>query len=112
MSVFHELTAAFSSVRAAFLQSPGVMRLQERRIGVEHYAAYLSQVFHHTRENPQIQALATVYFRGQQRAAIKRFFRHASSEIGQCIAQTIKHWHFPSADSEYETEFPIILQAN
>jgi hypothetical protein len=38
--------------------------------------------------------------------------QYASSEIGQCIAQTIKHWHFPSADSEYETEFPIILQAN
>jgi hypothetical protein len=38
--------------------------------------------------------------------------QYAGSEIGQCIAQTIKHWHFPSADSEYETEFPIILQAN
>ena len=38
--------------------------------------------------------------------------QYANSEIGQCIAQTIKHWHFPSADSEYETEFPIILQAN
>ena len=38
--------------------------------------------------------------------------QYSNSEIGQCIAQTIKHWHFPSADSEYETEFPIILQAN
>jgi predicted Zn finger-like uncharacterized protein len=38
--------------------------------------------------------------------------QYANSEIGQCIAQTIRHWHFPSADSEYETEFPIILQAN
>jgi predicted Zn finger-like uncharacterized protein len=38
--------------------------------------------------------------------------QYANSEIGQCIAQTIKHWHFPAADSEYETEFPIILQAN
>jgi predicted Zn finger-like uncharacterized protein len=38
--------------------------------------------------------------------------QYAGSEIGQCIAQTIRHWHFPSADSEYETEFPIILQAN
>ncbi|MCU1282837.1 MAG: family finger-like protein [bacterium] len=38
--------------------------------------------------------------------------QYANSEIGQCIAQTIKHWHFPSADAEYETEFPIILQAN
>jgi predicted Zn finger-like uncharacterized protein len=38
--------------------------------------------------------------------------QYANSEIGQCIATTIKHWHFPSADAEYETEFPIILQAN
>jgi predicted Zn finger-like uncharacterized protein len=38
--------------------------------------------------------------------------QYANSEIGQCIAQTIRHWHFPSADTEYETEFPIILQAN
>ena len=38
--------------------------------------------------------------------------QYANSEIGQCIAQTIKHWHFPSADADYETEFPIILQAN
>jgi hypothetical protein len=36
----------------------------------------------------------------------------ASSEIGQCITQTIKRWRFPSADAEYETEFPIILQAD
>jgi hypothetical protein len=82
MSTFHELTAAFRAVQSSFLHSPGLLRLQEGRIGVEHYAAYLTQVFHHTRENPQIQALATVYFRGHQRAAIKRFFRHASSEIG------------------------------
>jgi predicted Zn finger-like uncharacterized protein len=38
--------------------------------------------------------------------------QYANSEIGQCLTQTIKHWHFPSADAEYETEFPIILQAN
>jgi hypothetical protein len=82
MSTLHELTTAFRAVQSSFLHSPGLRRLQEGTIGVEHYAAYLTQVFHHTRENPQIQALATVYFRGHQRAAIKRFFRHASSEIG------------------------------
>ena len=38
--------------------------------------------------------------------------QYANSEIGQCLTQTIKRWHFPSADAEYETEFPIILQAN
>jgi Iron-containing redox enzyme len=82
MSTFHELTIAFRAVQNSFLQSAGLRRLQEGKIGLTHYAAYLTQVFHHTRENPQIQALATVYFRGHQRAAIKRFFRHASSEIG------------------------------
>ena len=38
--------------------------------------------------------------------------QYAGSEIGQCLTQTIKHWHFPSADADYGTEFPIILQAN
>jgi len=36
---------------------------------------------------------------------------YANSEIGVCLTQTIKHWHFPAADAEYETQFPIILQA-
>jgi predicted Zn finger-like uncharacterized protein len=36
----------------------------------------------------------------------------AGSEIATCITQSIKHWHFPAADGEYETEFPIILQAD
>jgi predicted Zn finger-like uncharacterized protein len=36
---------------------------------------------------------------------------YANSEIGQCLTQTIRRWHFPAADAEYETEFPIILQA-
>jgi hypothetical protein len=82
MGAFVELEAAFRSVQAEFLHSEGLIRAFRGGIRPEHYASYLRQVFHHTRENPQIQALATVYFRGHQRAAIKRFFRHASSEIG------------------------------
>jgi hypothetical protein len=82
MKTFDELRNAFASVQADFLESPGLRRLREGTISVSHYAGYLRQVFHHTRENPQIQALATVYFRGHQRDSIKRFFKHASSEIG------------------------------
>jgi predicted Zn finger-like uncharacterized protein len=37
---------------------------------------------------------------------------YSNAEIGTCITQTIKHWHFPSSDAEYETEFPILLQAD
>jgi hypothetical protein len=82
MTAFEKLRLAFEPVQAAFLRTPALRRVREGNITVLHYAAFLEQVFHHTRENPQIQALATVYFRGGQRSAIKRFFRHASSEIG------------------------------
>ncbi len=82
MNTVSELQRAFKAVLAKFMSNPGVNRVFEGSLEVDHYASYLQQVFHHTRENPQIQALATVYFRGHQRAAIKRFFRHASSEIG------------------------------
>ena len=82
MNSFQQLREAFKLVQEAFLTSPGLRRLADGKIGVAHYASFLQQVFHHTRENPQIQALATVYFRGHQRGAIRRFFRHASSEIG------------------------------
>jgi len=46
------------------------------------YRAILREIFHHTRENPQLQALATVYFRGRQRDMVKSFFAHAASEVG------------------------------
>ncbi len=82
MEARDHLQSAFESVQGTFLRSCALVRVSKREIGLDHYASYLRQVFHHTRENPQIQALATVYFRGHQRAAIKRFFKHASSEIG------------------------------
>lgn len=37
--------------------------------------------------------------------------QYADSEIGQCLTQAIKKWRFPSSEGEYETEFPILLQA-
>jgi len=82
MEAFRELQEAFVPVQAAFFRTGGIQRVMQGSVGSPHYASYLRQVFHHTRENPQIQALATVYFRGHQRAVIKRFFKHASSEIG------------------------------
>ncbi len=37
---------------------------------------------------------------------------YASSELGTCMQQTIRRWHFPPSDSDYETQFPLILTAN
>ncbi len=82
MSYRQQLENTFASVLSEFNASPGMQRLASGELGVEHYKAYLRQVFHHTRENPQLQALATVYFKGHQRSVVKRFFKHATSEIG------------------------------
>lgn len=57
-------------------------RLAEGSLTVTHYASLMRQIFHHALENPQIQALATVRFRGKQRRAVGEFYRHALSEIG------------------------------
>ncbi|MDW8283507.1 MAG: AgmX/PglI C-terminal domain-containing protein [Myxococcales bacterium] len=37
---------------------------------------------------------------------------YAGTELGQCMQQTIRRWHFPPSDSDYETQFPLLLTAN
>lgn len=108
MNAFEELGSAFRSVQQAVLRTPAMRRVQEGGIGIAHYASYLRQVFHHTRENPQIQALATVYFRGHQRTAIKRFFRHASAEIGhdQLALNDLRTLGFDVSRVPYENPLP------
>lgn len=76
------LKGEFGESLGRFNKSAPIQRVMSRDLGVEHYKALMRQIFHHTRENPQLQTLATVHFRGSQRAVIKRFFKHATSEIG------------------------------
>ncbi|MEN7344252.1 MAG: iron-containing redox enzyme family protein [Pseudomonadota bacterium] len=82
MTKWHEVMTEFQVALAKFLTTPAIQRLNSGDVELKHYQAILRQIFHHARENPQIQALATVYFRGEQRETIKRFYAHASSEIG------------------------------
>lgn len=74
--------AAWQPVATAFMNSQPLRRIAAGDITVAHYQAIMRQIFHHARENPQLQALATVYFRGPQRQAIRKFYQHAISEIG------------------------------
>lgn len=37
---------------------------------------------------------------------------YGGTELGTCMQQTIRRWHFPPSDSDYETQFPLILTAN
>lgn len=82
MDYSEKIHSAFDEVFDEFTASRPIVRLMSGDITVEEYRWVLRQIFHHSRENPQLQALATVYFRGHEREVIKRFYKHASSEIG------------------------------
>ena len=56
--------------------------LAQGRITLDQYKSVLREIYHYSKEDPQIQALATVYFRGDDRGTVKMFLKHAISEIG------------------------------
>lgn len=80
--MFDLITARFQPTLATFLKSPPMRKLLSGDLSAAHYRAIMREIFHHTRENPQLQALATVYFRGRQRDMVRSFYAHAASEIG------------------------------
>ena len=80
--MFEELKKRFEPILDEFLASRTMTSLMRGELTVEEYRSVLRQIFHHTRENPQLQALATVYFRGRNREMVRLFYSHAASEIG------------------------------
>jgi len=61
---------------------PSFQRILNSKIELKHYQSILRQAYYHARERPQVQAFATVFFRGHQRKHLRTFFRDALSEIG------------------------------
>lgn len=82
MNYLEKIKSEFQPILQDFNQSPVMQRIMRGDFTLEHYKSLMRQISHHTRENPQLQALATVYFRGQQRKMIQLFYKHAMSEIG------------------------------
>jgi pyrroloquinoline quinone (PQQ) biosynthesis protein C len=80
--MFIELRNRFDPILEQFLSSPPMKLLASGKLTVDEYRSILKQVYYYVRENPQLQALATVYFRGRQRDLVKSFYQHAVSEIG------------------------------
>lgn len=82
MTPFEDLSVAWVSVEQRFMDSRPMKRLFAGDLTAVNYAAYLRETYFYTRENPQIQALATAWFRGEDRQMVKPFLRHALSETG------------------------------
>jgi len=76
------LVQSWNETQAQLANTSALRLAREGRLTRVQYAAVLRQIFHQARENPQIQALATVRFRGHQRAMVSTFYRHAISEVG------------------------------
>ncbi|MGE0715701.1 MAG: iron-containing redox enzyme family protein [Alphaproteobacteria bacterium] len=84
MSIIFEtaIEESWRQVSRRFLSSPTMRRLQGCNILRDHYASYLRETYFYTRENAQLQAMCTAFFKSAQRDMVKSFLRHASSEVG------------------------------
>lgn len=102
------MARAFDTVIADFNQCDGMQRMWRCELSTAHYAALMREVFHHTRENPQLQALATVHFRGEQRTMVKPFLRHAISEVGhdQLALNDVESLGFDTSKMPLEQPLP------
>ena len=79
MSKIH---SAFEAVLADFLKCNAITKLSRGELTVDHYKSILREIYYYSREDPQIQAVATAYFRGADREFVKPFLRHAVAEVG------------------------------
>ena len=106
-----QIQERFKMTLGTFMDSPAITSLMEGRFTVDHYKSVLRQIFHHTRENPQLQASATVYFRGHQREVIQSFYRHATSEIGhdQLALNDYRTLGGDASSVPYENPLPATL---
>lgn len=98
---------AFNEVMASFNTGRAITFLKSGKFSSLHYKSVLREIYHYTKEDPQMQSLATVYFRGDDRAMIKAFLRHALSEVGhdQLALQDLRV--LGETPSDIRTENPL-----
>lgn len=82
MNTHDTLRAVFDKAMTQFSDSTAMRTLAAGQLTVAQYKSVLREIYHYAKEDPQIQALATVYFRGDDRDTVKMFLKHAISEIG------------------------------
>ncbi len=85
MIVISQIQASFSQAMAEFARTKPMRMLADGEISLDHYKAVLREMYHYAREDPQIQALATVFLRGEDRSCVKMFLKHAVAEVGHDI---------------------------
>ncbi|MEL6362345.1 MAG: iron-containing redox enzyme family protein [Pseudomonadota bacterium] len=64
------------------MSSEPMKRISAGELTTEEYGSILREVFHYSRENPQLKAAACMYLRGRERDLVSSMFRHATAEVG------------------------------
>jgi len=82
MSKFEIILKEWQVAAAQLAENPWVKRLEKGDLKLCHYKGYLQETYHHAGVNPQIQAYTTMFFKNNPRNTIRKFYKHAISEIG------------------------------
>lgn len=108
MSYFPQLQKDFNTAMQGAQQSPAVTRILSATLRPAHYQEMLRQIYFQVRENPQIQACATAYFRGHQRTQVGSFLKHATQEVGhdQLALNDLAAMHIDTTDLPARNPLP------
>ena len=106
--MFNQLKDCFDETLNRFMASPPMQQLASSNVTAAEYGSFLRQIYYVVRENPQLQALATVYFRGNQREQVRNFFQHATSEVGhdQLALNDFEALGFDATNVPYQNPLP------
>lgn len=82
MQAATKLRQVFEEAQSEFLGSSAMRRVISGDLTLPEYKSFLRELYFYTREDPQLQAFATAYFKGEDRALVRTFLKHAISEVG------------------------------
>ena len=105
MTAFSKLQGACQTVEQRFMTSPPIERLTRGDLTLAHYASYLRETYFYTREDPQIQALCTAWFRGSDRESRPARPSGAVARLARPLARFVRAqagraWQAVRADLE------------
>ncbi len=101
------LQRAFEQALEQFLTSRVMRRVADGSFGTNHYAAVLREIYFYSREDPQLQAFVTAFFRGDDRELVRGFLKHAVSEVGHDQLALADLRTLGSEASGVAAEFPL-----
>lgn len=82
MSNFRKLNEFWENEAKCFDAEPWMRRVKQGELQLKHYKSFLQETYFETQRNPQVQAYATAFFPLDQHRMIKKFYAHATSEVG------------------------------